>query len=250
MSTRRFGAAPARSRSAHNLQAVEPRRYIALESRMQSPHQRRPHSRQRRRLMLSLAALACAAPHGVYAQAALMATPAQAEGPFYPRTLPAERDGDLTRIAGHAERAKGTPLYLSGRVLARDGQPLAGAQIELWQCDALGIYHHVGESGPLDENFQGYGVVTTDADGRYAFITIRPVAYPGRPPHMHFKVRHSSARPLTTQLYVAGDNTDGDFVLGSSARGTLERLSVTLASASDREPGALAGSFDFVLNGR
>ena len=180
------------------------------------------------------------------AQAPLARTPAQAEGPFYPRTIPADRDSDLTRVAGRSGRAKGTVLYFSGRVLARDGRPLVAAVVELWQCDSLGRYHHVGDQGgPLDEDFQGYGTATTDAAGRYEFTTIRPVAYPGRPPHLHVIVRAAGSAPLTTQVYVRGDATAGDGVLGGSPQGTLERLSMALAPG--REPGSLAGTFDFVL---
>ena len=98
--------------------------------------------------------------------------------------------------------------------------------------------------------FQGYGTATTDDEGRYAFVTIRPVAYPGRPPHLHFTLRHSRAASLTTQLYVAGDDTSADSVLSASARGTLARLTVALGPAPDREIGALEGSFDFVLAAR
>ncbi len=220
---------------------------------MHDDDSRRPQpelSPQRRRFVVAGAAFATLAgtpSRQAIAQRSLEPTPSQTEGPFYPRSLPADRDNDLTRIAGHAERARGTPLYLSGRVLGRDGRPVAAAQVELWQCDATGRYHHVGERGPLDEHFQGYGVVATDADGRYAFTTIRPVAYAGRPPHLHFKVRYASGATLTTQLYVAGDVTDGDVVLASSPAGTRERLTVALGPAADREPGAFAGAFDFVV---
>jgi protocatechuate 3,4-dioxygenase beta subunit len=200
--------------------------------------------------MLTAIALGWAGTRVAVAQTALVPTPSQTEGPFYPRTLPADRDADLTRVAGRSGRASGTPVYLDGRVLARDGSPLEGATVELWQCDVTGRYHHVGDPGLLDEDFQGFGIATVDGDGRYAFVTIRPVAYPGRPPHMHFRIRHPSAPVLTTQLYFAGDNTDGDVVLGGSPRGTRERLTVVLARAADREPNALAGSYDFVLNTR
>lgn len=208
-------------------------------------------SRQRRRVLGAAAlALGWAGTRVALAQRTLVPTPSQTEGPFYPRTLPADRDADLTRIAGRSGRARGTPVYLDGRVLGRDANPLEGASVELWQCDVTGRYHHVGDPGPLDEDFQGFGMATTDGNGRYAFVTIRPVAYSGRPPHMHFRIRHPSAAVLTTQLYFAGDDTDGDVVLGASPRGTRERLTVVLASVSDREPNALAGSYDFVLNTR
>jgi protocatechuate 3,4-dioxygenase beta subunit len=194
--------------------------------------------------MLAPASFAADAP----APAMLKPTPAQTEGPFYPVSIPADHDADLTQIVGHAGRAQGTVLHFSGRVLARDGRPLPGVAVELWQCDALGRYHHVrGESGPQDDDFQGYGVATTDSAGRYAFTTIRPVAYPGRPPHLHVKLRNAAGVLLTTQIYIQGDRTDGDMVLGSSPRGTRELLSMSVAPAAGKEAGALAGAFDFVV---
>ena len=175
-------------------------------------------------------------------------TPSQAEGPFYPKTFPADRDADLTQIAGRTAKAQGTPLYLSGRTLTRDGRPLANAMVELWQCDVYGRYHHAGDEGvPRDDNFQGYGVVITDSEGRYAFKTIRPVPYSGRPPHIHVRVRRGHGPQLTTQIYIAGDAVDGDSVLASSPEGTLALLSMSLAPAAGREADALAGTFDFVL---
>ncbi len=205
-------------------------------------------TRMSRRHALGALAAIMLSPAGAFAQPALAPTPAQTEGPFYPRTFPADRDADLTRVAGRAGHAQGTPLYFSGRVLTRDGQPRPDAVVELWQCDALGRYHHVGDdSGPRDDDFQGFGATTTDAAGRYAFKTIRPVAYPGRPPHLHIKVRPSGATVLTTQIYIKGDSAAGDVVIGASPKGTLERLSMALSPAAGREPGALAGTFDFVL---
>lgn len=178
----------------------------------------------------------------------LAPTPAQTEGPFYPKTFPADRDADLTQIAGRGGTARGTRLYLSGRVVGRDGRPIPGATVELWQCDSYGRYHHAGDDGvPRDDDFQGYGTATTDADGRYAFKTIRPVPYGGRPPHLHVKLRAAGGGALTTQLYVSGDSVAGDAVVGMAPRGTLERLTTRLAPAPGREPGALAGTFEFVL---
>lgn len=180
--------------------------------------------------------------------AVLVPTPSQAEGPFYPKTIPIERDADLTQVAGRPAKASGTPLYFGGRALTTDGTPLRDATIELWQCDVHGRYHHVGDTRePRDDNFQGYGVATTDGDGRYAFKTIRPVPYAGRPPHLHVRVKPRNGAPLTTQIYIAGDRVDGDPVIGNSPKGTLALLSMSLAPAAGREAGALAGTFDFVL---
>jgi protocatechuate 3,4-dioxygenase beta subunit len=208
----------------------------------------------RRQALERIAALGVAStlvrPASGQSPATLAPTPSQTEGPFYPRSLPADRDGDLTKVAGRSKPAQGTVLYLAGAVRRTDGKVLAGAVVELWQCDAMGVYHHVGESGPLDENFQGYGAVTADAEGRYAFKTIRPVSYPGRTPHLHLKLRHAEAAPLTTQLYVAGDSTSGDGVVRYSGPDTHARLSMQVTPVSGKEPGALAASYDFVLLAR
>ena len=200
----------------------------------------------RRRLLLALAVGGFPATAAFAAE--LAPTPAQTEGPFYPTRIPADHDADLTQVAGQTAPAQGTRLYFSGHVLGTDGRPRRGATVELWQCDALGRYHHAGDEGkPRDDAFQGYGVAVTDAEGRYAFKTIRPVAYSGRVPHLHLKVRTAEGATLTTQAYVKGDPTNGDPVLSGSSAATYERLSVTLAPAPAREAGALAGEFDIVL---
>ncbi len=204
---------------------------------------------ERRRALRALAAaVLLPAARAVGQSAALAPTPSQPEGPFYPQTIPADADSDLTRITGHAAGASGTPLYFSGRVLARDARPVANARVELWQCDVNGRYHYAGDNaGPRDDNFQGYGFVMTDGDGRYTFKTIRPVPYSGRTPHLHVRVRPASGSPLTTQVYIAGDNSEGDFVLAGMPAEARERLTMALAPAAGRESGALAGTFDFVI---
>ena len=203
----------------------------------------------RRRALRALTATVLLPVAPRFARAAtLVPTPSQTEGPFYPTTLPADRDADLTQVAGSTAKASGTPLYFTGSVLTREGRPVANATIELWQADVHGRYHHAGDEGrPRDDSFQGYGVATTGADGRYAFKTIRPVPYSGRTPHLHIRVRPPGAASLTTQIYIAGDNADGDFVLANSPAGVRELLTMTLAPVSGREPGALTGNFDFVM---
>jgi len=56
-----------------------------------------------------------------------------------------------------------------------------------------------------DPDFQGFGAVLTDAEGRYAFRTIKPVPYPGRTPHIHFNVLENGKRRLTSQMFVEGE---------------------------------------------
>ncbi|HVF65765.1 MAG TPA: intradiol ring-cleavage dioxygenase [Casimicrobiaceae bacterium] len=178
------------------------------------------------------------------AQQRLTPTPRDAEGPFYPTRKPIDIDADLTRYG--AKSAKGTPLELSGRVLDTSGAPLAGVRLELWQCDSLGRYHHVdGDHGAIDEGFQGYGVVTTDASGRYAFRTIRPVRYGGRPPHLHFKLAHDRAQALTTQIYPKGESAERG--LGFGLSGGDERAKLEFAMTSKGGDGTLGATYDFVL---
>jgi protocatechuate 3,4-dioxygenase beta subunit len=210
---------------------------------------RTPHRLARRGLLVGAAALASLESRA--ALAALLATPAQTAGPFYPKTLPLDADNDLVRIAGHAREAAGTITHLFGRVLDTDGRAIANARIEIWQCDSRGHYHHVedGDARQLDPDFQGYGKTLSAADGGYRFRTIRPVAYPGRTPHIHVAVTTAGGRRLVTQMYVAGEaRNDRDPVL-SQIRDPAARAAVIvpLAPTPEFERGALAGTFDIVM---
>jgi protocatechuate 3,4-dioxygenase beta subunit len=206
-------------------------------------------SPSRRRVVaagLSLAGLAA----GRAAAAALQPTPRQTPGPFYPAKIPLDSDTDLVRVAGRAEPAAGIVSHVFGRVLTEDGRPMKGVAVELWQCDAFGLYHHPREPrGGAGPNFQGYGRTTVGAEGAYRFRTIKPVPYPSRTPHIHFAVSGPGMRRLTTQLYVAGEpRNEGDFVL-ARIRDPQARASVIVpfAPAPDLEAGALAARFDIVL---
>jgi protocatechuate 3,4-dioxygenase, beta subunit len=141
---------------------------------------------------------------GARAQAARHLTPRQTEGPFYPVALPADSDADLL-ANGNLRYAQGQPAWVEGTLADADGKPLRGASIEIWQCDHQGRYHHPGDGDRADRSFQGFGRTTVDADGRWRFRTIKPVAYSGRTPHIHAKVRLGARELLTTQLYVEGD---------------------------------------------
>ena len=90
-------------------------------------------------------------------------------------------------------------------------------------------------------------ITVTDAEGRYAFRTIRPVPYGGRPPHLHFKLAHARAGPLTTQLYPRGESAERSGGFGLSGRTARSRLEFAPVPATGREPGALAATYDFVL---
>ena len=170
-------------------------------------------------------------------------TPRMTEGPFYPNTFPKDIDADLTRVAGRAGAAQGTLLEVTGRVLDRSGRPRANARVEIWQCDAQGQYHHVG--GPEgDENFQGFGVTTTDAQGRYAFRTIKPVPYPGRTPHIHFTVLADNRRRLTSQMFIEGEPGNARDGLYRSLGTEAKLVTLKLENAG----AALKGALDIVLS--
>ena len=140
-------------------------------------------------------------------------TPSNPEGPFYPKHKQPDKDTDLTRIEGRSERAQGQVIRVEGQVLDEAGQPVQGALVDIWQANAAGRYDHEDDSAlaPLDPNFQGWGMVKTDDQGRYSFTTIKPGAYSvdadwSRPPHIHFKVSRRGYHELTTQMYFAGES--------------------------------------------
>ncbi len=181
-----------------------------------------------------------------------VATPAQTEGPFYPVAFPADSDNDLVQVRGQAAHAMGTILHLQGRVLDASGKPLSGALVEIWQCDAQGLYDHPGQPGRgrRDSAFQGYGKVLTDAQSSYRFRTLKPVAYAGRTPHIHLKVATADGRRLTTQFYLAGDpRNERDFVYRGALHdaGSRERIEMRLQPANGLEAGAFATTMDIVI---
>lgn len=203
---------------------------------------------KRRRLVLGIGGLLLAG--GVGGAMRRVPTPEQMAGPFYPVALPLDRDNDLTRVQGTSGVAKGRITDLSGRVIDVNGRSIAGARIEIWQCDANGRYHHPRDRGPRDENFQGFGHTVTDADGRYRFRTIRPVPYPGRTPHIHMAVFQEGAEPFVTQLYVKGEPRNaGDFLF---TRIPSERRALVMAEFVPAGSGGaeLEADFDIVLAGR
>ncbi len=164
---------------------------------------------------------------------ALRATPSQTEGPFYPFALPKDSDFDLLRN-GNQNYPKGQSTWVEGNVSDLAGKPVAGAQVEIWQCDHDGHYHHPADGGKADQRFQGFGRVTVGRDGNYRFRTIRPVAYAGRTPHIHVKVRLGTRELLTTQLYVSGDAGNArDFLWRGLNEPDRAALTIPFAQGTD-----------------
>jgi protocatechuate 3,4-dioxygenase beta subunit len=173
-------------------------------------------------------------------------TPEQTEGPFYPLTLPLDNDNDLAQVEGRTAQAAGTLLHLGGRVLGPDGRAAAGVRVEIWQCDAHGVYHHPGDRrGPADEDFQGFGHAIADEQGGYRFRTIAPVAYPGRTPHIHVKIFDGGTEALTTQMYVAGNPENERDGLYRRLGRAAELVTVTLEPEAEGD--AMRALFDITL---
>ena len=140
--------------------------------------------------------------------------------------------------------AVGDSILLQGRVLDVQGEPLAGAVVEIWQTDATGSYNHPQDpnSDSLDPDFQYFGTSTTDEDGYYAFRTIVPGEYDPRPAHIHVKVKaEDGAELLTTQFYFNAD----DEAFGESADPLM--LMFETIEAED-EDSVLVASFDLVID--
>jgi len=175
-------------------------------------------------------------------------TPRMTEGPFFPTRFPKDIDADLTRVAGRAEPAVGTILDVSGRIVDRAGRPITDARLEVWQCDHTGQYRHVGEpEGAGDPGFQGFGLATVDAEGRYRFRTIRPVAYGSRAPHIHFIVKQGALSRLTSQMFVEGDPGNERDGLYRRLGADQKRVTMKLEDAPKRSGAALRGALDIVL---
>jgi protocatechuate 3,4-dioxygenase, beta subunit len=189
---------------------------------------------------------------GLFAQeVARVKTPAQTEGPFYPNKLPLDTDNDLIIVNDSLTPAIGEITHLSGKILDGKGDPVRNALIEIWQVDAKAVYLHTADSGEKkrDENFQGFGRFLTGSSGEYYFRTIKPVPYPGRTPHIHFKIKKNSKELLTTQCYIKGEPANERDGIYRDIRDAKARESVTIefAKLKDSKIGELAALFDIVL---
>jgi protocatechuate 3,4-dioxygenase, beta subunit len=210
-----------------------------------------------RRLFLASAASTTFLPFwtvkGAFAEE-LTRTPAQTEGPFYPNKLPLDTDNDLLVINDAITPAIGEITHLTGKILDAKGNPVKNAVVEIWQCDANGVYLHTGDSDSKkdkqDKNFQGFGRFVTGSTGEYYFRTIKPVPYPGRTPHIHFKIKQGRKELLTTQLYVKGEmnRNQKDFIYtGVKDDKQRESITVEFEKVKGSKIGELSANFAIVL---
>jgi protocatechuate 3,4-dioxygenase, beta subunit len=191
-----------------------------------------------RRVFITGAAASLALPAWAQARTAL---PSMTDGPFYPsakwRQAFEDWDADLTttRRGSQTLVARGEHLGLAMRVADSHGRTIDGAEVEIWQCDVLASYRHQSVNNPaeqVDAGFQGFGAARSGADGSLSFKTIKPVAYPGRTPHIHVKLRHAAFGELSSQLFVAGDAGNArDFLWRSLNAASQAAAAMKLESA-------------------
>jgi hydroxyquinol 1,2-dioxygenase len=164
------------------------------------------------------------------------ATESTVFGPFFVEGSPAFENGDDL-----ANGAPGIPCHVSGVVRSVDGEPVAGARLEIWQADEDGLYDVQYEG--LDDA-RGRGHLFSDDDGRYSFWTVQPEAYPipvdgpvgellaatnrspMRPAHIHFMVTAPGYQTLITHVFDERDeylDTDAVFGVRSSLLTTFDR---------------------------
>ena len=139
--------------------------------------------------------------------------PALSEGPIFVDEQANRSDIRTDPLSG--SMSEGTPLTVTFRVSTLDGttcDALAGAQVDLWQCDAFGVYSDT-DFDNMDTVGQQFlrGHQVTDASGEATFITIYPGWYPSRAVHLHFKVRTDSGEEFTSQLFFDPATTDAVF---------------------------------------
>jgi len=135
-------------------------------------------------------------------------TPVLTYGPFYPIEKPAERDADLTRVAGAPAPAKGQVVHVSGRVLNQFGEPVAGARIEIWQANAAGL----------------------------------------RAPHIHFDVTGRVNKLVTQMFFPGEPLNARDVILRAIPGGRQAAVTGRiLAPTKNLEPDSLVALWDIVL---
>jgi hydroxyquinol 1,2-dioxygenase len=189
------------------------------------------------------------------------ATESTVFGPFFVEGSPRYENGDDL-----ANGAPGAPCLMHGRVVGLDGEPVAGARMEVWQADEEGLY-----DVQYDDLGQprGRGHLFTGEDGRYSFWSVRPECYGipvdgpvgemlraagrgwMRPAHVHFMITAPGYRKLTTHVFDEEDqHLDADAVFGvkSSLITHLDRHEPgTAADGRELAEPYYSLSYDFVL---
>ena len=179
------------------------------------------------------------------------ATESTVLGPFYVPGAPLREYGE-TMVDESEKESAGTPAYVTGRVLSLDGTPIAGAELDIWQNGEDMLYAVQRPDAP-EEHLRGR--YSTREDGTYAFVAVRPVAYPipadgpvgrmlsatgrhpWRPAHIHMIVRAPGHRTVATHLFDAASDyltSDAVFAVKPSLLRTFKERA---ADDPERPPG-------------
>ncbi|QKD43837.1 catechol 1,2-dioxygenase [Alicycliphilus denitrificans] len=183
-------------------------------------------------------------------------TPRTIEGPLYVAGAPVAqgfaRLDDGSDTAGHT-------LIMHGTIYGADGQPLPGAQVEVWHANTKGFYSHFDPTGE-QKPFNMRRTIITDAQGRYRFQSIVPMGYGcppdgptqlllnqlgrhgNRPAHIHFFVTADGHRKLTTQINIDGDPLVYDDFAYATREGLVPPL-VERTDAASIQANGLKGPF-------
>lgn len=131
------------------------------------------------------------------AQPACTTQQAQTEGPYWVDEMLSRSDIRSDPTSGVVQQ--GLPMRMSINVSETQGgscSPVAGAYVDVWHCNALGVYSDVAQQGTQGQKFlRGYQA--TDAHGNARFLTIYPGWYQGRTVHIHFRIRKFSGTAVT-----------------------------------------------------
>ncbi|MGI9366054.1 MAG: dioxygenase [Rhizobiaceae bacterium] len=194
-------------------------------------------------------------------------TPSSVLGPFHVLGAP-----DVPVGADLKGENEGVTVVVGGRVLTPQGEPIEGAELEIWQTADNGLYSNQDEAQP-EYNLRAH--MTTQADGRYLFSTVRPAPYtvpddgpvgellnatgrhPWRPSHLHFIVTAPAHRSLVTEVFPSDDPyLDEDPVFGVreqlvmeyQKRESIEDLPDDLEAKDGLDVPYYVVDFDFILS--
>lgn len=192
-------------------------------------------------------------------------TPRTIEGPLYVAGAPKSKG--FARLDDGTEVEQGEILFMQGKVLDADNNPIPNAIVEVWHANLKGNYSYFDQS---QSDFNLRGTIETDENGNYQFRSILPSGYgvpPGgstetllssvgrhgnRPSHIHFFVSAPEYRKLTTQINFEGDPYLWDDFAFATREGLVPDLTVITDAEKIKEKGLnkpfSSIDFDFTLH--